>query len=389
VNKATSLYLDVVRFLAALVVMASHATGLVGGFLWQISDYGDEAVTAFFVLSGFVIAHATATRETTMRDYAIARVSRIYSVALPALVLTALVDQIGHSVSPTLYAPALCASRVCSQTAAGRDVPPLFDADHFIGSALFVNELWGLRLQPGTDGPYWSLGFEVWYYVLFAVLTFFSGKPRLVLVLAVTALVGPGILALWPLWLLGVWAYRRAPLSRRKGIALFGLSLVAWGAYEALAWRFGRPHMPVLFLKRPSLLQDYIVGVCFTGSLIGFRSVSEGMQIRHQWRPVRWLAGATFSLYLFHVPLLWLFATVNPWASTSWPGRAFVLGVTLLSVFALAEVTERRKADWRRLVSWLFGIAAIATTKSPPPVRTNSADGNPAMRTSAAQMEHL
>jgi len=352
-NKATSLYLDAVRFLAALVVMASHANGYVGGLLWRFDTYGDEAVTVFFVLSGFVIAHATATRETTMRDYAIARVSRIYSVALPALVLTALADQIGHSISPKLYASALCACTVCSQTGVGGDVP-LFDADHFIASALFMNELWGLRLQPGSDGPYWSLGFEVWYYVLFAVLTFCSGQRRLVLVLAVTAVVGPGILAMWPLWLLGVWAYRRAPLSRRNGIALLGVSVLAWGAYEAVAWRFGRPHLPVLFLKRPSLLQDYIVGVCFIGSVVGFRSVSEGMQIRHQWRPVRWLAGATFSLYLFHMPLMLLFAAANPWAPTSWSGRAFVLGVTLLSVFALAEVTERRKADWRRLVSWLF-----------------------------------
>jgi peptidoglycan/LPS O-acetylase OafA/YrhL len=379
-NKATSLYLDVVRFLAALVVMASHAKGYLGGFLWRFDEgYGDEAVTVFFVLSGFVIAHATATRETTMRDYAIARVSRIYSVALPALVLTAFADQIGHLISPKLYAPALCACTVCSQTAAGGDVQ-VFDADHFIASTLFVNELWGLRLQPGSDGPYWSLGFEVWYYVMFAVLTFCSGQRRILLVLAVTAVVGPGILAMWPLWLLGVWGYRRAPLSRRKGIALFGVSLLAWGAYEAVAWRFGRPDLPIHFLKRPSLLQDYIVGVCFIGSVIGFRSVSEGMQIRHQWRPVRWLAGATFSLYLFHMPLMLLFAAVNPWAPTSWSGRAFVLGVTLLSVFALAEVTERRKADWRRLVSWLFGIAAIATTKPPPPVRhheTSGADGRP------------
>jgi peptidoglycan/LPS O-acetylase OafA/YrhL len=352
-NKATSLYLDAVRFLAALLVMVSHAQGYVGGLLWWFDGgYGDEAVTVFFVLSGFVIAHTTATRETTMRDYAIARVSRIYSVAIPALLLTALVDQIGHSIGPKLYAAALWACTVC-QTAASGDIP-LFVTDNFIASALFVNELWGLRLQPGTDGPYWSLGYEVWYYVLFAVLTFCSGKQRLVLVLAIAALVGPGILALWPLWLLGVWAYRRSPLSRRKGMALLGVSLLAWGAYEAVAWRFGRPHFPIPFLKRPPLLQDYIVGICFTGSLIGFRSVTEGLQIRHQWRPVRWLAGATFSVYLFHMPLLVLFATVNPWAARSWSGRTFVLGATLLSIFALAEVTERRKGDWRRLVSWLF-----------------------------------
>jgi peptidoglycan/LPS O-acetylase OafA/YrhL len=145
-NKATSLYLDMVRFLAALLVLASHACGqrLTGGFLWQFKPYGDEAVTVFFVLSGFVIAHATATKETTMREYTIARFSRIYSVVLPALVLTALADPIGRSIDPELYSGAV-------------DVH-LSDADHFIASALFVNELWDLKLEPGSGGPYWSLG---------------------------------------------------------------------------------------------------------------------------------------------------------------------------------------------------------------------------------------
>jgi peptidoglycan/LPS O-acetylase OafA/YrhL len=351
-NTATSLYLDAVRFLAALSVLITHAHGqaITGGFLWQLAPYGAEAVTVFFVLSGFVIAHATAAGETTLRDYSIARVSRIYSVVIPALVLTALADAIGRSISSEFY------------SAATHYHP---DAYRFITAALFVNQLWGLDIMPGSNWAYWSLGYEVWYYALFGALIFFSGRQRIVLVLVIMMIVGPAILAMWPLWFIGVWAYRLPPLGRRDGIALFAISLIAWAAYEAAAWRFGRPHLNIGFLKRPELLQDYIVAACFTGSLVGLRSAMEGVQVRHRWRLVRWLAGATFSLYLFHEPLVRLLATVNPWEPGSWSGRAFVLGLTLLMVFSLAEVTERRKAGWRRLVSWCFAQRQLPSDDQP------------------------
>ncbi len=58
-----------------MVVFLGHVAGtrLTGGFLWQLGPYTGEAVTVFFVLSGFVIAYATDQRETSARSYLIAR----------------------------------------------------------------------------------------------------------------------------------------------------------------------------------------------------------------------------------------------------------------------------------------------------------------------------
>ena len=49
-----SIYLDIVRFAAALVVFLGHAADsrFTGGFLWQFNLINQEAVTIFFVLSG-------------------------------------------------------------------------------------------------------------------------------------------------------------------------------------------------------------------------------------------------------------------------------------------------------------------------------------------------
>jgi len=347
--------LDATRFIAALLVFADHACGsrISGGFGWQLADYGPEAVAVFFVLSGFVIAHATASRELSPQSYAVARGARIYSVALPALVFTAIADAIGRSVSPALYSGPWHAALDW----------------HFLGAAAFVNELWTVSFNPGSDWSYWSLGYEVWYYAIFGALAFAPRRFGLLAAAGLLLLVGPSIAALFPLWLVGVGAYRvctRHPMGRTAGLLLFLGSLAAWGAYEVMAWRHGRfllrqPEM-LVWLKRPELPQYYVVGLAFAGSLIGFRSASEWIEpfaARHRFAALRWAAGATLSIYLFHEPLLRLLATLNPWPPGSWRGRTLVLGGTLIVVFALAELTERRKGAWRRGILALVERAKV------------------------------
>src|SRR5436309_9308252 len=103
-TNALSLYLDALRFGAALTVFVSHySTGRIsGGLFWQF-DRGRTAVLVFFVLSGFVIAWVTETRERTLEEYGHSRVARLYSVIIPAFVLTAALDSVGKAIDPRLY----------------------------------------------------------------------------------------------------------------------------------------------------------------------------------------------------------------------------------------------------------------------------------------------
>src|SRR3954467_15833841 len=100
-KRGTSLYLDVVRFAAALMVFLEHLrahTRSGFGHFWaahpfwysHFNLFSQTAVTVFFVLSGYVIAHVLATRERTPVDYVASRLARLYSVVLPALLLTAI-----------------------------------------------------------------------------------------------------------------------------------------------------------------------------------------------------------------------------------------------------------------------------------------------------------
>ena len=91
-NQPFSVYLDLVRFLAALAVVLMHMrmfrlVSIPGSEHWTL--LGRESVMAFFVLSGFVIAYTTQMRRPDALDFTVARAARIYSVALPVLLLGA------------------------------------------------------------------------------------------------------------------------------------------------------------------------------------------------------------------------------------------------------------------------------------------------------------
>src|SRR5437763_6011674 len=77
-----------------------------------------------------------------------------------------------------------------------------------------------------TDRPYWSLSYEVWYYIAFGLIFYLRGGQRIVLAALTLAIAGPKILFFLPIWLFGVlgWRYRRA-LPEFLAWPLFCLSL--------------------------------------------------------------------------------------------------------------------------------------------------------------------
>ncbi len=84
-----SAYLDLIRLAAAVVVFCAHASAppISGGLLWQMVGVSQEAVLIFFCLSGFVIGYSVDVAHGGLRSFVINRAARIYSVAIPALIL--------------------------------------------------------------------------------------------------------------------------------------------------------------------------------------------------------------------------------------------------------------------------------------------------------------
>lgn len=191
-KNTTSSFLDALRVASALIVFASHcAQHWDDSVSAVLRPYAHHAVVAFFVISGYVIAFATMGRpHATGRQYAVARISRLYSVVIPAIGLTVLLQIVGTAMNADAY----------------REVSRGFDGLRYILCTVFMQSSWFLSASPPTNGPFWSLSYEAWYYAAFGVWFFTPSRAlKIALLCLVLLIAGPNIMLLAPAWLLGVF----------------------------------------------------------------------------------------------------------------------------------------------------------------------------------------
>lgn len=349
-----SIWLELSRVLAALVVFIGHSTGLGVapsdlGIVWHRT--ADDAVTAFFVISGLVIAYTTRSSNSTLREYGLARLSRVYSVALSTVLFALAVDHLGMRIDVSQYGPTWQYPKLW-----------LYLPLHW----LFLGETWFGAIQPFTMLPYWSLGYEVWYYVLFGCLTFLRGRTRWVAVAVVLAIMGPRIWLLLPCWWLGVWLFKRLDgfkVSQAAGIGLMALAVGAYAVYLLSGWRDAMDgasqHLYAWFntvLPRPfkpgstvHVLSDYVMAVIFAVFVVGAASCKLDFGPRAS-AAIRAVAGYTFTFYMIHYTLLVL-AVALGYSKASWGVYGLVLGAVMLTAWAVAQVGERRRGWYRAVLA--------------------------------------
>lgn len=335
-KKDLSAYLDLLRVSAALLVFVSHlaAKKISGGFLWQLEHYGHSAVIVFFVLSGFVIAYSADQKEKNLYDYSVARIARLYSVVLPALLLTVVCDLIGTHHNPGVYYME-------------RDTMP---GVRLAFGSLFLTQSWQ-KLDLLSNDPFWSLPYEFWYYVIFACVFFLKGRLRVVAVGLGCLIAGPAILLLFPIWLIGAGTYR---LSGKLQTTAAPLMWAISSVLVLVTIHYNQaPTVPVsALLPNAWSILDYVIGLLLAINILAASQLNLGLA-RFR-RPIAYIAGMTFALYLFHLPLLRLAAAYMP-ASLPVPARGIIAAIFALAViFALSFITEGQKKRWRAAIRWLL-----------------------------------
>lgn len=364
ISKPLSVYLDIIRFIAAVLVLLYHSnfielTSTAGPF----SQYGHSAVIIFFVLSGFVIAYVTDSKEKTVKDYTVSRLARIYSVAIPVVLVTPFLDLAGEAMNPAFYMD--------------KTTHDLW-AIRAISSLLFLNEIWFVSIMSFSNVPYWSLCYEVWYYVLFAIMTFTSGKKRYYLSALLCVILGPKILLLFPIWYLGVFIYRNNTLKTIKpllGLALWAISTAMIYAFHASNIQYhladqllgivGSEWYALLTFSK-YFLSDYLLAPLIALNFVGARAcISYAERFLLAIRPVVvYLSGFTFILYLVHQPLLQFFAALidgNPQDQSFYYS---VVTLTILAIWALGFITEGRKLLWKNTFRTMIDFATHLAEKA-------------------------
>ncbi len=342
-----SSYLDFLRFGAALTVLLGHMVqdGFALGWI-PIAYLSHEAVVVFFVMSGYIVYASTVARQGTAADYFIARASRIYSVALPAVVFCVVL-----SLAVGWFWPALAAIEPSWRPFSWADIG---------ASLLFLNESWGPPTDLSLNGPYWSLCYEVWYYVLFGIAFFGRGRWRWPLFAIAAAIAGPAILVLFPIWLFGAWLGaspdRHVKVSPTLAVIVWvGSFLVVcaiqWSDLDKLVMSWLHNRIPGFWRLEAAqrLVTDYVIALAIGAHLVVYGSLPSVILVFFQRTRAQWtsLAGFSFTLYLFHRPITTLAGEAIDPDSMSVALSLGFLALVLLLCWVISFVTERQLPAWR------------------------------------------
>jgi len=370
-NKLKSLYLELFRILAALYVFLFHiGSSTIGdknyfatadfNAKYGMSNHGAHGfVIVFFVLSGFLITMSVNKPGATLSGFFIARLGRLYSVLIPALIFTYLVSYI------VVFTGSIPAELISNN-------------DHlivrFFLNLAFLSQTWTLCSTPPLNGPFWSVAYEFIYYVAIAIFTLIKNSSLKWLLLAVLALIAfPKVLILFPAWFAGSVLYfvsKKLKMNKWLALALFVVSLTyiivvnirpelapftknendnkLWGFNLLLSWNY-----------QADLIYSMIIAanIYFLFSIADSDLYKRDNQIIERlYNALKLVANCSYTLYLFHMPLMYLFTSILPYDRANTFYQIGLIIITLLSVYFIARFTEWKVDFWRSVTERIFNF---------------------------------
>ena len=355
VEKSQLRSLTSLRFFAAMVVVMFHCGSEVQFPAWtgDLFKNGYEAVSFFFVLSGFILTYVYASGpnpHVSRRKFWVARVARI----CPVYYLALLID-----LPRLLY----------SVFSVGNTPRPQFAVAAF--SAPLFLQSWIPSAEDVWNGPAWSLSVEAFFYLLFPFIIspLRRCRPAFLLVAALAAVVLIGSvravlsnpansypvmlreiahfspLLHLPQFLLGIAAaglfVEGASLGHRKAEALLILSSLA---VIAIFWL--RSRLPALLVSDAVLAPLYTALIYAAAQSVGPVSNALSRQI------LVWFGEISYGVYILHVPLffLWMRAAerllhLSPVVAV-WTFLALLLAICSAVYYFIERPTRLALGQW-------------------------------------------
>ena len=234
-------------------------------FFYGVTSLGHESVIIFFVLSGFFVGGSVlkSSENFSIVDYAIARLTRLWIVLVPALTLTFIID----SIIAMYFPEALAGSYFNIWHSA-----PKSSQDYSSSMATLLGNIFFLQtiLVPvfGTNGPLWSLANEFWYYLIFPISAFALGNLKssvstvyrfLAYIAVIMALfwLPAGFFSGFVVWLAGVmvWYFSNKIEKKRRFI-----SLILSAMFFILSIAYGKSNV---LQTKTGISGDYVLGLGF------------------------------------------------------------------------------------------------------------------------------
>lgn len=355
------LWMDAFRTIAAVMVLVSHARDITlqdySGLVWSMplyfaSSLGHTGVVLFFVMSGYWISASVISRiggPSFWPEYLIARLSRLWVVLLPALVLGGLLDVFGDQI---LRLPAY-QNAIGSHSLSGNVLDRL-DLPTFLANTLFLQTI--VAPTWGSNGPLWSLAAEFWYYLFFPTLVILVGRKRSVPWLVLLACVAVSVVNLEIVFGFFVWLLGYALQAIERGGKVeraFSNPIALWVSFILLLSAF----VVNALVKRS--VPDLVMGVIFSAFLLALRASPPRFP---GW--LDWLAlygrKSSFSLYAVHFPIVMLLGGLAVGAARYPVGMAGTLVLLAICTacfvlaFAFSFATEWKTDQVRQKMMRLY-----------------------------------
>lgn len=323
--------LDGLRGLAAIMVVLSHITTIYPHLNFPVSgEIGSDAVALFFALSGFLMAAIYGHRPLTLESglgFLVSRFARIYPVYIVAILFVLLLSKISS----------------------------LGYIEPMGGEVSVIRHV----LMMGSSGVFWSVPPEIQFYLVFPLIWFCLANPvrlqamlysvlGLLVVLGLLDFPGPGILLISKLhfFMAGVVAgYLHHRSEGTRGTLLHGITALV-GFVMLFTYQTLLPALDVPSWGMPTALAAaLIVSAAAREHPLSARVFAAA--------PLRFAGTISFSLYLFHKPVMFLTALamngkVPDWVSLALSLVAALVVATLVNRLWEAPARQAITARWNR-----------------------------------------
>jgi len=373
-NYRWSIHLDLLRGLASLLVFIGHMRILLFIEYTEISNpsflikrlnsltvLGHQSVMIFFVLSGFFISASVIRRiqqkQWSWVNYLVDRLTRLYIVLIPALLLSSFWDSLGIKIFGTGQ-DSFYGEKFHNAHLATYKILENFTFQNALGTIAFVQTIFVDLF--GSNKAVWSLAYEFWYYTLFpSIILFFcvkSFKARLLyafLASGILLMVGSEIRIYFLVWLMGALVSISHPskyLNNKTILKSLTILSILILCIALISERFIGQEIADFFIGISTAVMIYL--------LVNSRS-----QIRQEGAYEKFskgLAGCSYTLYLVHMPILcFIRACVigdRPWDIDIL--HVFLALIILVFVFlyavVIAHFTEAKTDKFRNpIMSWI------------------------------------
>ena len=311
--------MDFIRGISAVLVCGGHLraamfvdfngleqSSILNKTFYFITSLGHEAVMVFFVLSGFFVGGSVLSKRLKFKfdGYLIARLSRLWTVLIPALVFTFLMDLITIHFYPSVLAGDYYSVLISGPKSATYSA----SLETFFANITFLQSVYSPVY--GSNGPLWSLTYEFWYYIAFPLLTIIFGVVKMsnvkkviaaLILFVITYYFAAHLLLGFIIWMLGVAVY----LIYSKDL----LKLGYWFTFTSFFIFIASLAYSKAPLSIPGFLHhtDLVVGLAFMLFLISLRNIEKQAWVdKYLSKFSFWLSDLSYTLYVIHFPVLML-----------------------------------------------------------------------------------